>query len=163
MPELGIFTAVVSFTYGWIAIRKGIKKHALPITFLNGLGMFVGGIAALITAYMVEINGITNPNWVTSWLPVTNIMPFIGWSLLLIFFGNIICYALYGYLLQKYTATFVTFGELATPFFAALFGLFFLGEPISTSFIISMVILLAGLYIVYSEEKRQGYFDLKKK
>lgn len=162
LPELAIFSAIVSFSYGWVVIRKGIKKHALPIIFINGVGMFFGGIAALITSYLFETTSL-NPAWISQWFPVTSLLPFIGYSFFLILFGNIICYLLYGFLLQRYTATFVTFGELMTPAFAALFGWFFLGESIPVPFMISMIILLIGLYIVYSEEQRQGYFDLKKK
>ncbi len=162
LPELAIFAAIVSFSYGWVVIRKGIKKHALPIIFINGVGMFFGGIAALITAYIVEIPQF-NPAWISPLFPVTELMPFIFYSALLILFGNIICYLLYGYLLERYTATLVTFGELITPAFAALFGWFFLSESISVAFIISMTILMIGLFLVYNEEKRQGYFDLKKK
>ncbi len=54
LPELAIFAAITSFAYGWVVIRKGIKKHALPIIFINGVGMFFGGIAALITSYIFE-------------------------------------------------------------------------------------------------------------
>lgn len=163
LPELAIFSAIVSFSYGWVVIRKGIKKHALPIIFINGVGMFFGGLAALFTSYIVETPVDMNPLWISQWFPVTNLLPFIWYSVLLILFGNIICYLLYGYLLERYTATLVTFGELVTPAFAALFGWFFLRESISTAFIVSMVILLIGLFLVYHEEERQGYFDLKKK
>ena len=163
LPELAIFAAIVSFSYGWVVIRKGIKKHALPIIFINGVGMLCGGIAALITSYFIENGGCLTQPLLSEWFPVTELIPFLGYSVLLILFGNIICYLLYGFLLQRFTATLVTFGELMTPAFAALFGWFFLGESISVSFIVSSVFLLSGLFIVYREEMRQGYFDLKKK
>ena len=163
LPELAIFAAICSFSYGWVVIRKGIKKHALPIIFINGVGMLCGGIAALMTSYFLEDGGCLTQPLISSWFPITELLPFLGYSALLILFGNIICYLLYGLLLQQYTATLVTFGELMTPSFAALYGWFFLGESISISFIISGVILFFGLLIVYNEEMRQGYFDLKKK
>lgn len=160
LPELGIFAAVVSFTYGWVVIRKAIKRHFIPTVFVNGIGMIVGGIAALITTYIAEIpNNPLQDLWIHPWLPVTQIMPFLLWAFILVMVGNVICYILYGYLLQKYTATFVTLGELATPLFAALYGWVFLQEHIAWSFFFSMIVLGIGSYIFYKEERRLGYFE----
>jgi drug/metabolite transporter (DMT)-like permease len=158
-PEIRILGAITAFTYGWVIIRTAIKNRLIPLTFLNGFGMFVGGIFSLATAYLVEVLGHTNSAWISPWIPVTQAVPFLWWSLLLVFFGNIICYALYGYVLQRYTATLLTFGELTTPFFAALYGWLFLGEHVPWYYFISMVLLLLGIYIVYNEERRQGYIE----
>lgn len=159
-PVLGVFAAVVSFTYGWVVMRKAIKRHFIPTVFVNGIGMVVGGIAALLTTYIFEIPYLdpTRP-WIHPWIPITNIMPFLLWAFLLVVVGNVLCYILYGYLLHKYTATFVTLGELATPLFAALYGWAFLHESISWSFFFSMIVLGIGSYIFYREEKRLGYFE----
>jgi drug/metabolite transporter (DMT)-like permease len=156
-PELGLLLAVISFTYGWVVMRKAIKRHFIPTVFINGVGMLCGGIAALITFYTIGFPERSSL-WIHPWFPVTALMPFIVWASLLIVVGSILCYILYGYLLHKYTATFVTLGELATPLFAALYGWLFLHEAIGWSFFFSMVVLAIGSYIFYQEEKRLGYF-----
>lgn len=160
LPELGILAAVVSFTYGWVVMRKAIKRHFIPTVFVNGIGMVIGGIAALITTYIIEVpHNPLQHLWIHPWLPITQLMPFLLWTALLVIVGNVLCYILYGYLLHKYTATFVTLGELATPLFAALYGWAFLHEHIAWSFFFSMIILGVGSYIFYQEEKRLGYFE----
>jgi len=159
-PEIRIIGAITSFTYGWVVMRNAIKNRLIPLTFLNGFGMFWGGVLSLITAYLVEVVGRAQPEWISPFIPVTHGAPFLGWSLLLILFGNIICYALYGYVLQRYTATLLTFGELTTPFFAALYGWVLLGEHVPWYYFLSMALLLVGIYIVYNEERRQGYIDM---
>lgn len=158
-PELCVLLAVVSFAYGWVVMRKAIKRHFIPTVFINGVGMVCAGIAALITVYLFEIPYHRSAQWIHPWLPITEIMPFLVWTSLLIIIGSVICYALYGYLLHRYTATFVTLGELATPLFAALYGWAFLNESISKSFYFSMFVLAIGSYIFYLEEKRLGYFE----
>ncbi len=158
-PELGVIAAVISFTYGWVVMRKAIKRHFIPTVFVNGSGMIIGGVAALLTTYIFQIPYLPATGWIHPWIPMTNIMPFLLWAFLLIMVGNVLCYILYGYLLHKYTATFVTLGELATPLFAALYGWAFLNESITWSFYFSMIVLAIGSYIFYKEEKRLGYFE----
>ena len=159
-PELGMIAAVTSFTYGWVVMRKAIKRHFIPTVFINGAGMLIAGIAALITVYIFEVpNAISTKQWIHPLIPVTSLMPFLLWTGLLIVVGSILCYVLYGYLLHKYTATFVTLGELATPLFAALYGWAFLNETITWAFFFSMIVLGIGSYIFYQEEKRLGYFE----
>lgn len=158
-PELCVFLAVVSFTYGWVVMRKAIKRHFIPTVFVNGVGMVCAGIASLITVYIFEIPYLSSENWIHPWIPVTELLPFVVFTSLLIIVGSVLCYAIYGYLLHKYTATFVTLGELATPLFAAFYGWAFLNESITPSFYFSMVVLALGSYIFYLEEKRLGYFE----
>ncbi len=158
-PELWVFLAVISFTYGWVVMRKAIKRHFIPTVFVNGVGMLCGGIASLLTIYIFDIPYHQSTAWIHPWIPITELMPFILWTSLLIIIGSVICYAIYGYLLHKYTATFVTLGELATPLFAALYGWAFLNESITPSFYFSMIVLAVGSYIFYLEEKRLGYFE----
>jgi drug/metabolite transporter (DMT)-like permease len=159
-PEIALISAVISFTYGWVVMRKAIKRHFIPTVFVNGICMVVGGITALLTTYIFEIPYITTLKpWLHPWLPITTIMPFLLWACILVVVGNVLCYILYGYLLHKYTATFVTLGELATPLFAALYGWAFLHESIPWTFFFSMIVLGIGSYIFYKEEKRLGYFE----
>ena len=110
--------------------------------------MFFGGLIALVTSLMTE-------PWAPS--PVTHWIPFIQATLLIIVVANVVFYNLYGYLLNYYTATFLSFAGFMCPFFAAFLGRIFLGETVSPHLLISFVIVCCGLYLFYGEELRQGY------
>jgi drug/metabolite transporter (DMT)-like permease len=87
----------------------------------------------------------------------SNIAPFLGWTLLMTFVSNIVCYNLYGLMLRKFTATFLSFVGLLSPIFASLHGWLFLGEPLSLLIFLSTAFVCLGLWIVYSTELKQGY------
>lgn len=156
LPEFALLISVTSFAYGWIVLRKGLRHHELSGFFIKGVGMLAGGLGALATAYAFE-TPVSAALW--QWFPVSSLMPFLGLSLLLILIGNILCYLLYVYLFKRYTATIVTFGELTIPFFAALYGKLFLAESVPPYFLLSMALLLCGMFIFYREEKRLGYYS----
>lgn len=159
-PELALLGAVFSYCYGWTVMRKALRHHKMPSSFVNGISMILGGCASLITSIIAEMIIAPNPAWITPWLPITNLTTFILLTGILILTGNVLSYMLYAYLLKRYTATLLTFGELATPVFAAFYGWLLLSEPVQWYFYFSMVVLLIGMYIFYQEEKRQGYIDL---
>ncbi len=147
-PEIVLLGAVVSGVYGWITLRKLVKDGDYSPMMVNGVGMVGGGILALITSLFVE-------GWTVS--PVFAFWPFIQLTTLIIIVGNLLFYNFYGYLLTRYTATFLSFAGFTTPLFAALFGWFFLGEAVEWTFFASLFVVFIGLYIFYQEELKQGY------
>ncbi len=146
--EIAVMLAVVSSVYGWILLRQLVKENSYSPLTANGFSMAIGGAMALIHSGFVE-------NWDP--LPVTEYIPFLECSLLLMIISNFIAYNLYGFLLRKYTATFVSFAGFITPLFTALFGWFFLGETVTMPFYISAVIVFSGLTLFHQEELKQGY------
>ncbi len=147
-PELVLLIAVTSAVYGWITLRKLVKDGGYSPVMVNGIGMVGGGLLALLTSYIVE-------GWQAS--PIFDFWPFVKLTALIILVCNIIFYNFYGYLLTKYTATFLSFAGFITPLFAALFGWLFLGELVNWTFFLSFIVVCIGLYIFYQEELRQGY------
>ena len=148
LPEVVLLGAVASGVYGWITLRRLVKDERYSPMMVNGVGMVGGGILAMITSFWVE-------GWAVS--PVMQFWPFIKLTALIILVGNIMFYNFYGFLLKRYTATFLSFAGFTTPLFAALFGWFFLGEVVSWSFFLSIFVVFIGLYIFYQEELKQGY------
>ena len=146
-PRLITLVAVVASAYGWIVLRALVKKGYSPI-LVNSIGMFIGGILALLTSYLTE-----------SWQPVPVMawIPFIQAVLVIVVVANIVFYNLYGYLLKRYTATFLSFAGFICPFFAAALGHIFLQETLSWNLLISFIIVCFGLALFYQEELRQGY------
>lgn len=147
--EIAVILAAISSVYGWILLKQLVQENGYSPLMANGLSMVLGGAMALIHSLFAE-----------TWdpLPVTQMFPFLKYALLLILISNLICYNLYGYLLKRYSATFISFAGFTTPFFTALFGWLFLGEVVTWSFYVSAAIVLAGLYTFYQEELRQEIF-----
>jgi drug/metabolite transporter (DMT)-like permease len=75
----------------------------------------------------------------------------------MIFIANILFYNLYGYLLKRYTATFLSFAGFVTPLFAAYFEWLFFGALMPIEFFITIIIVGFGIYLFYQEELNQGY------
>lgn len=143
--ELAVLAAVACQSYSWIIMRKLVKEKAYAPSMINGMTMFVGGILALITAYFFEgPQEMTDPG------------AFLSYLVLVILISNIICHNLYGYLLGKYTATFLAFAGFLGPLFSALYGWIFLSEKVTWHFYLSSVIVFVGLYLFYRHELQGG-------
>lgn len=141
--ELSVVAAAAFSAYGWILLKQLVDKEELSPLTVNGWAMLLGGIAAMAHSYLVE-------NW--NPLPVYDWQPFLLWTMLLILLSNIFCYNLYGLLLQRFSATFMSLAGYTTPFFTAFLGWFFLHEQIGFSFYLSSAIVLAALLLFYQEE-----------
>lgn len=152
-PEIAVLGAAICSVYGWILLRDLVKNEGYSPFLSNGLSMLIGGGFALMHSRFVE-------EWDP--IPVTEFLPFLECSLLLIVISNLICYNLYGALLKRYSATFMSFAGFTTPFFTALFGWFYLGEVVSWQFYLSMTILFAGLLIFYQQELRDDVIPTPK-
>ena len=148
-PEIVMLISVISSVLGWVIFRKLTKEFCYSALLINGFGMALGGLFALITTVFTECQNS---------LPlVTNWFEFSKWLIILIIVANIISYNLYGYLLKKYTATFLAFAGFMCPIAASIIGRIFLAEPITKEFFFTLIIVSVGLYIFYQEDLRQGY------
>ncbi|MBS0621050.1 MAG: DMT family transporter [Verrucomicrobia bacterium] len=149
-PTLAVMGAALCSVYGWVLLRLVVKDQALSPLMANGASMLLGGLLAFGHSFLVE-----------SWnpLPVAfeHISPFLQGTLLMTLISNIICFNLYGMLLKRFTATFLSFMGLLSPIFASLNGLFFLNEPLSWPILLSTGIVSLGLWVVYRAELKQGY------
>lgn len=147
-PEISVLCAVICSVYGWILLRDLVFVKKCPFIMANGISMTIGGTLALAHSSLVET---WNP------VPVSNLLPFLEATLLLIIISNFICYNLYGFLLKSFTATFMSFAGFTTAIFSALFGWLFLSEQITPEFLLSGAIVFLGLLLFYQEElKREG-------
>lgn len=144
LPELAVLISVATHTYSWIVMRKLVKDKSYSPMMVNGISMTAGGFFALVTSYFTE--GVA---------PITNFVPFATTLAAVILISNIICYNFYGYLLKKYTATFLSFAGFLGPLFAGLYGWLFLDETITWHFYLSSVIVFIGLYLFYQEELQE--------
>jgi drug/metabolite transporter (DMT)-like permease len=147
-PELSVMLAAICSVYGWILLKQLVHEEGYTPMIVNGLSMLIGGGISLVHSGIVE-----------PWdpIPVTEILPFLQCNVLLIVISNLICYNLYGALLKRYSATFMSFAGSMTPLFTALFGRLFLNEVVAWPFYLSATIVFMGLLAFYQEELRRDY------
>lgn len=155
-PSLAVIGAALCSVYGWVLFRMIVKESTISPIIVNGASMFFGGIIALFHSFFVE-------NWDPFPVSSHNLIPFIKETLIIVFISNIICYNIYGLLLKRFTASFLSFFGLLSPFFASLSGWLLLDEVFSLSIFISSGIVSLGLWIVYHAEMKQGYILSDKK
>lgn len=149
--EISLILATVTAVYGWVLLRKVGKEGMSPL-MANGSSMVMGGFFALFHSAIVEK---WNPT------PVSDFLGFLPGVFAIILISNLICYNLYGWLLKRFTATFLSIAGLTTPLFAAFFGWIILGETVAWPFFLSLGVISMGLWLVYSEELRLGYIVRK--
>jgi drug/metabolite transporter (DMT)-like permease len=159
-PELALLGAVISSAFGWI-IFKDFMQKGYSFVLVNGIAMLGGGLLSLMASLCFEYRPYfkwpITQDWLSSWISHTfnfynPVVFFLIYASLLILIANIICYNLYGYLLKKYSATFLSFAGFTCPLFAALYDWLFIGQLIGAPFIISFMIICMGLYIFYLYE-----------
>lgn len=147
--ELAVMGAAFSAVFGWILLKQLVQGNGYSPWMANGMSMTLGGAFALTHSALVE-----------TWdpLPVSEMGPFLECTLLLIIISNFVCYNMYGYLLRRYSATFMSFAGFVTPLFTALFGWYYLGEVVTWPFYVSAVIVFAGLFAFYQEELKSDLY-----
>lgn len=149
--EISMLLAVICSVYGWISLKQLVHEEGCSPFAANGLSMLIGGGIALAHSFFAEE---WNP------VPITDPGQFIVFFIALMIISNLICYNLYGTLLKKFSATFMSFAGFSTPLFTALFGWMFLGENVTWPFILSACIVFTGL-VIFSQEEFTPIFQTK--
>lgn len=167
VPELLQLGSVLCASYGWIVLKQMQYKRYSTV-MINALAMSVAGVMALGTSLLIEGTPLISPpqdclSYSLPWLcrlfePYgmywASISLFVFYTLLLILIANIIGFNLYGYLLTKYSPTFLSFAGAVTPLFAALLGWIFLKEHVGWEFFATASIVFCGLLLFYQDELR---------
>jgi drug/metabolite transporter (DMT)-like permease len=146
LAEAMLLLAIIAGAYAWFLI-KDLSHKGYSLTFINGTTMAIGGIMSSITYVF------TDP---LSQRPVSEIGPFLFYTLALIIISNVIVYNLYGYLLKHYSVTFVSFAGFLSPLFGTLYAWLFFRERISWQYFISFIFVSIGLSIFYRGEQNRS-------
>lgn len=149
--EIALIIAVFSSVYGWILLKKIVNEYPYSPLFANGFSMLFGGLLALLHSYL------SHEKWTPFPVLPGQYSAFIECTLWMTLISNVICYNLYGYLLKRFSATFMALAGLITPLFASLFGWYFLHETITWHFFASMLLFSIGLMLFYQEELVQDF------
>jgi drug/metabolite transporter (DMT)-like permease len=143
--EIALLGSAIATAIGWLIAREAIKFTHINIIVLNAISMLLGGIISLIHSYYSE-----------PWhpFPIYDRGNFLLSLIIIIISSNILSYNLHGYLLKKFTATYISFANLIDPIFASFFGWVFLGEVLNCNFWLSMICVGIGLSLYYRENLR---------
>ena len=163
--EIALIVSVISSAYGWMMVKQLMEKK-YSLVLINGIGMTGGGILALMLSSIKEGLPVIKQASVT----MPTVVGFVGtmgeriimlgiYSIALVIIANIIGYNLYGYLLSRYSATFLSFAGFMTPLFAAFLGWIFLHEQVTWHFFATMILVVFGLYLFH--EKKPIIFEEK--
>lgn len=104
-----------------------------------GLQMTVAGTAILLVSYLIRENHTLSVN--------RSSLLALGY---LIFFGSMLAYSSYIYILHHWPLSRVSTYAYVNPVIAVLLGWLILDEPITLSVVISMLVILAGVILVNS-------------
>lgn len=163
--EIMLLGAVFSSAYAWLIMKRFVHADTYSPIMINGIAMTGGGLMALVTAFFAErapFFTFTVPmndnlgSLLLTWMSNESaaIVLFSLYFVLLILITNVIFYNAYGYLLRRYSATFLSLVGVTTPLFTAVWGWLLLGEVIGLGFVLSMTLTALGLFIFYQEEMR---------
>ncbi len=148
MSYVLLLISVMSASLGWVTVRHFVKTRKFSILFINGIAMLLAGIESLAASRAIEGDVL---------LPWGHMQNFLVLLALAVLISNVLFYNLYGYLLKKYTATFLSFVGFVTPLFTALYDWLLLGNVVHFDFFITIAIVGCGIYLFYQEELQQGY------
>ncbi len=153
-PELAMMATALCSVYGWVLLRIVVKDSSVSPSMANGTAMLIGGVFALFHSFIID-------PWHPTPVSSAHFPAFVQGTLIMTFISNIVCYNIYGLMLKRFTATFLSFMGLLSPVFASLMSWIFIGETPSFAIFLSTAIVGSGLWLIYSAEIKQGYI-LKK-
>ena len=149
-PELAIMGAALCSVYGWVLLRLVVKDDEVSPMMANGTSMLFGGALALAHSFFID-------SWAPTPIAAGHMGSFIQGTIVMTLISNIICYNLYGMMLRKFTATFLSFMGLLSPIFASLNSWIILGEQPSWIIFMSTGVVSIGLWVIYRAELKLGY------
>ena len=141
LADIVLLIAVISSAYAWFLVKK-LMERGYSLLVINGIVMFFGGILSEIASLCLE--GIIPQ--------VSNWGLFFQWIALLILVANVVVYNFYGYLMQRYSLTFISLSGFLCPVFAALYEWLFLQGTISWHYVVSLALVTIGLFLFYRTE-----------
>lgn len=137
MGMVMIFICMISWAYGSIYVGKA----NLPSNYFvnTGYQMLTGGIMLALASLCFGESWSLSSQWSTN----------VQWSMLgLIFFGSIVAFTAFNYLLKVVSPEKVATSTYVNPIIALFLGWWVLNETITLQSIIAAVVLLTGVYFI---------------
>lgn len=132
-----VLTAVTLWSIGTLYSRSLRPQSHMMVQI--GLQMFLAGIGILVVSFIVGESHSLEVS--TSSL----------WALLyLVFFGSILAYTAFIYIIQQWPLSKVSTYAYINPVIAVLLGWLVLREPVTPGILLSMAVILGGVILVQS-------------
>ncbi len=135
---LFIFLSMLAWGYGTLLVNKGDmpKPHGIN----SAIQMITGGVFLLVVSFFFEDHSSLDITALqsTTWLA-------IGY---LVFFGSIIAFSAFNYLLTKVSPEKVSTSTYVNPVVAMFLGWFFRDELITSQSIFAAAIMLTGVFFI---------------
>ena len=143
---LGIFmilTCVLSWSYGSVFVAKANLPKSFMVT--TGYQMVIAGFILFLMSLSA------NEQWSSplAWSSKVQLAMFF-----LIFFGGIVAFTAFNFLLKKVSPEKVSTSAYVNPVIALFMGWYFLNETLSTQSLIASGVLLTGVYFITSRKRK---------
>lgn len=128
-----VFGAAACAAESGVVIKQFPPSHPVAV---NGLAMAIGALA------LVAISAISGEDWA---LPDRAFI----WGVLvhLVLLGSLALFALYLFVLKRWTASGASYQFVLLPIVATLLGAWLADEPITSTFVLGGTVILFGVYI----------------
>jgi len=137
-----IFACMLSWGYGSLFVGKA---ELPPNYFVNtGYQMVTGGFMLFLASIMFGETWTSPFNW-------SNKVQLS--MLILIFFGSIVAFTSFNYLLRVVSPEKVATSTYVNPIIALILGWYFLNEIITFQSVIAAIVLLTGVYFINTKRK----------
>lgn len=143
LPEYALLLSIISFSYGWITMRKLIVNLEYSPTLINGITMFGGGLLALASALTVEPSPYVTAH-------VSQFIPLLAVTIVA---SNLIAHNLYAALLRNHSLTLLQLGYWLVPVMHALAQSIFTHKMPNSFSIPAALLLVTGFYLLYRQEQ----------
>ncbi len=140
----GLFIILATFLYGISANEIGTIKGLSGFAIMSLAFFFIGPVAAIILLF----SGLPASFATSSW-PLS-----IGCVLILAIAGTFVANSLYSFLIVKKSPMFAVSVTYLSPVVSTLWGLV-LHESIKSTMIISIIIILTGVYIITRQSRKE--------
>lgn len=142
LGDLALFASVISFSWGWIVMRKLVVELGYAPAMANGLAMLAGGLLGLGATVSLE----STPS-------VPDYVPFAVILGIFIILSTIITHNLYATLMRHYSLTLIQTGYWLTPVITHVGQVLFLHKSLSPLTLSSGFLIGIGFYLLYRQEK----------
>jgi drug/metabolite transporter (DMT)-like permease len=127
--------------FSWRSTRYDLPSNPLTTTVYElGAAGIVLSVLGLITGERFDVSEFSTASW---W----------GWGFLV--FASVVAYVCYVWLLDNAAMSLVATYAYVNPVVAVFLGLWILGEPVSRDVVIGLTIVLGGVVLVVSGERRK--------
>ena len=140
-PMIAIIVGELAWALGSVYLQPRLPQ---PLLLNAGMPLFVGGVLLLLSSAAIgewrgfDVHAVTTAS--------------LGAVAYLIFFGSIVAFSAYMFLLRREPASRVSTHAYVNPLIAVALGVTMAGEPFTLSIVVATVVIASGVALVLSSK-----------